>query len=199
MNLFTDPTLNLLPYDGTANYFGEIFNSMESIECFETLKNTIDWKNDEVKLFGKNYVTARKVAWYGSKPYRYTYSNTTKSALPFTEALLAIKHKVESISNEKFNSCLLNLYHNGQEGMGWHCDDERDLVKNAAIASISFGAERKFVFKHKSSKETKSIVLENGSLLIMKNETQDYWLHRLPPTQTIHSARINLTFRSFKD
>jgi alkylated DNA repair dioxygenase AlkB len=199
MNLFTDPSLNLLPYDGTANYYGEIFDPKLSVDFFKTLENTIDWKNDEVKLFGKKYITARKVAWYAEKPFIYTYSNATKTALNFTNELLEIKQKIEELSGQKYNSCLLNKYHNGQEGMGWHSDDERELVKNAAIASISFGAERKFVFKHRTSKETKSIILENGSLLIMKDEIQDFWFHRLPPTQTIQQPRINLTFRLFKE
>ena len=103
---------------------------------------------------------------------------------------------VEKETGETFNSCLLNLYHSGDEGMAWHSDGEKDLKKNGAIGSLSFGAERKFSFKHKETKETVSIQLEHGSLLVMKGATQTNWLHRLPPTKRINQPRINLTFRT---
>lgn len=103
---------------------------------------------------------------------------------------------VEKTSGVSFNSCLLNLYHNGEEGMAWHSDDERSLGKNTTIASLSFGAERKFCFKHKITKTTVSIMLGNGSLLVMKGATQTNWLHSLPKTKKVSSPRINLTFRN---
>ncbi len=121
---------------------------------------------------------------------------TTKQALSWTKELLELKNLCEQKSGETYNSCLLNLYHNGDEGMSWHSDGETDLKENGAIASLSLGAERKFAFKHKTSKETISIILANGSLLVMKDETQKYWLHRLPPTKQVHIPRINLTFRT---
>ncbi len=161
-----------------------------------SLLNNICWKNDEAIIFGKKILTKRKVAWYADKPFKYTYSKITKHALPWTEELLALKDLVEKRTSEKFNSCLLNLYHNGSEGMAWHSDDERDLKKNGAIGSLSFGAERKFSFKHKKSKETVSLILEHGSLLVMKGTTQTHWTHRLPPTKKTCKPRINLTFRS---
>jgi alkylated DNA repair dioxygenase AlkB len=129
-------------------------------------------------------------------PFSYTYSKVTKQAKPWTEALEKIKQEVEKKSGETYNSCLLNLYHSGEEGMAWHSDGEKDLKKNGAIASVSFGAERKFAFKHKDSKEKVEVWLENGSLLVMKGTTQSHWLHRLPPTKKIHSPRVNLTFRT---
>lgn len=109
---------------------------------------------------------------------------------------LIIKNSVEKASGETYNACLLNLYHNGNEGMGWHSDGEKDLKKNGAIASLSFGAERKFTFKHKEDKQIVSLQLELGSLLVMKGSTQSHWLHRLPPTTKIETPRINLTFRT---
>jgi len=199
MNLFseqTDPSYNWLPKDGIVNYFGSIYNLAESKEIFTRLMEEIVWKNDEAIIFGKLIVTKRKVAWYGEKEFAYTYSNTTKKALPWTPLLLALKKKTEALSGETFNSCLLNLYHSGEEGMAWHSDAEKDLKKNGAIASLSFGAERVFSFKHKQSKETVSILLENGSLLMMKDCTQSFWLHRLPPSTKILTPRINLTFRT---
>lgn len=156
-------------------------------------------ENDEVKIFGKQIITKRKVAWYGNQPFLYRYSNTSKTALPFTQELLAIKAVVEKISNETYNSCLLNLYHQGEEGMGWHSDAEPELKPNGAIASVSLGAERKFNFKHKITQEKKEILLHHGSLLVMKGTTQSFWLHQLPPTKKIKDLRINLTFRTIQE
>ena len=198
MDLFsneTDNTKNLLPQDGIVNYYGKQFDTNEANQYYESLLNTIDWKNDQALIFGKLIITKRKVAWYGDTDYEYTYSNTTKRALPWTTELLALKSSVEAITAEKYNSCLLNLYHNGTEGMAWHSDAEKDLKKNGAIASLSFGAARKFAFKHKATNQTVSLLLENGSLLVMKGTTQTHWLHRLPPSTRISTPRINLTFR----
>ncbi|RZK84181.1 MAG: alpha-ketoglutarate-dependent dioxygenase AlkB, partial [Pedobacter sp.] len=135
-------------------------------------------------------------AWYGDENYSYTYSRSSKTALPWTAELLELKSIAEQKTGTMFNSCLLNLYHNGDEGMAYHSDDEKALAKNSAIASMSFGAERKFLFKHKQTKETIATFLEHGSLLIMADETQTNWLHRLPPTKKISRPRINLTFRT---
>jgi alkylated DNA repair dioxygenase AlkB len=175
------------------------FNNQEANQFLSLLLNQIEWKNDEVKIFGKQIITKRKVAWYGSKPFLYRYSNSSKTALPFTDELLAIKTVIEKISNETYNSCLLNLYHQGEEGMGWHSDAEPELKQDGAIASISFGAERKFNFKHKITQEKKQIVLHHGSLLVMKGTTQRFWLHQLPPTKLIKEPRINLTFRTIQE
>lgn len=191
-----DPRINLLPADGIVNYYGKIFNQSESDSFYNRLMRNIVWKNDEAVIFGKHIVTKRKVAWYGDKPYEYEYSNITKRALPWTNDLLILKDQIEFVSKETFNSCLLNLYHNGSEGMAWHSDDEKDLKRNGAIASVTFGAERKFAFKHKLTKETVAFTLEHGSLLIMKGTTQTHWLHRLPPTTRVATPRINLTFRT---
>ena len=191
-----DPETNLLPQDGTVNYYGQIFNNERANHYYQKLLETIDWKNDEAIIFGKKILTKRKVAWYGSEGFDYTYSKTTKKALPWTKELLELKKLVEEKTGELFNSCLLNLYHDGNEGMAYHSDGEKDLKKNGAIASLSFGAERKFSFKHKTSKERVDLILQNGSLLIMKDQTQTFWLHRLPPTKKIFNPRINLTFRT---
>ncbi len=167
-------------------------------QYFSRLLATIEWKHDEAVIFGKHIVTKRKVAWYADRPFNYTYSNTTKQALAWTDELLQLKSLVERSTGECFNSCLLNLYHDGSEGMAWHSDGEKELKRHGAIGSLSLGAERKFAFKHKRSKETVSLVLEHGSLLVMQGVTQSHWLHRLPPTKKILSPRINLTFRSME-
>ena len=199
MNLFDNlpnPNYNYLPYAGTVHYFGKVLNREQSDDFMNKLMNNIDWKNDEAVIFGKRIITKRKVAWYGDQDFSYTYSNITKQALPWTPVLIELKAFAELHTGECYNSCLLNLYHDGEEGMAWHSDAEKDLKKNGAIASMSFGAERKFMFKHKESKETIALLLEHGSLLVMKNETQSNWLHRLPPTKKISTPRVNLTFRT---
>lgn len=190
-----DPHFNWLPKDGTVNYYGKILTKEEADYFYLNLLEKIDWKNDEAIIFGKKILTKRKVAWHGDKDFNYTYSKSTKTALPWSEELLLLKNKIEEKTGEKFNSCLLNLYHDGSEGMAYHSDAEKDLKKNGAIASLTLGAERKFSFKHKTSGERIDLFLEHGSLLIMKDETQTNWLHRLPPTKKIRTPRINLTFR----
>lgn len=202
MELFNeslDGKQNILPKEGEVNYFGAIISLAQAKNYREHLLTTIDWQNDVIHMFGKKIITKRKVAWYGDKPFKYTYSNTTKKALFWTKELMELKSKIEEITNESYNSCLLNLYHNGNEGMGWHTDAEKDLKKNGTIASMSIGADRKFVFKHKISKEKVALILKNGSLLVMKDQTQDYWLHSLPKSKLVRKSRINLTFRTIID
>lgn len=201
MDLFSqtpDKNKNWLPYDGAVHYYGKLMIKKQADFYLDRLLETIVWQNDEAILFGKKIITKRKVAWYGEKPYAYTYSNTTKYALPWTTELLELKRLIEDETGETFNSCLLNLYHNGDEGMAWHSDGERDLKKNGAIGSMSLGAERKFAFKHKQTKEKIELVLAHGSLLVMKDTTQTHWLHRLPPTKKITTPRVNLTFRTIE-
>ena len=187
---------NLLPKDGTVNYYGKLLNTEVANHYYDRLLNTIDWKNDQAIIFGKLIITKRKVAWYGDTDFEYSYSKIMKRALTWTPELIELKSLIETATGETFNSCLLNLYHTGEEGMAWHSDAEKDLKKNGAIGSLSFGAERKFAFKHKQTKETVSIKLEHGSLLLMKDTTQTHWVHKLPPTKLISRPRINLTFRT---
>ncbi|MES2003704.1 MAG: alpha-ketoglutarate-dependent dioxygenase AlkB [Bacteroidota bacterium] len=198
MDLFTNETgsSNLLPKDGIVHYYGTLFSIQQANALLEKLLTGIEWRNDEAIIFGKRIITKRKVAWYGDRDFEYSYSNTTKRALPWTEDLLLLKRITEEKTGETYNSCLLNLYHTGEEGMAWHSDAEKDLKRNGAIGSLSFGATRKFSFKHKQDKTTVSVVLEHGSLLVMKDTTQTYWLHRLPPTTRISKPRVNLTFRT---
>ena len=199
MNLFNDKFVNVLNKDGKANYYGKVMTTSEANTYYNLLLKNINWKNDEALYHGRRIVTKRKVAWYGDQGFLYTYSNTTKQALPWTNELIDLKRKTELITNSQFNSCLLNLYHDGNEGMTWHSDDEKSLGKNTVIASLSFGAERKFSFKHKRTRQTISLLLENGSLLVMRGNTQSNWLHSLPLSSKINHPRINLTFRTIID
>jgi len=203
MDLFSallDEPINILPHDGVVNYYGEIMPLSDSNYYFEHLLNTIAWRCDQALVLGNIIETKRKVAWCADtidgKSFNYSYSGVTKKSIPFTDELSALKNLVEQHTGENYNSCLLNLYHSGEEGMGWHSDNETDLKKEGAIASLSFGAERKFVFKHKFSKKRVNLPLKSGSLLLMKGTTQTFWLHQLPLTKKVHEPRINLTFRT---
>ena len=187
---------NLLPKDGTVHYYGKIFTEEQSEIYYVKLLNEINWQHDVVKIFGKEIITKRKVAFLGDEGISYKYSGKTKIAEKWLKFILEIKSTVEQISGEKFNACLLNYYHNGSEAMSWHSDNEKEILKHSAIASVSFGAERKFGFKHNFSKEEISLMLENGSLLIMKDKTQIYWKHKLYTNAKITLPRINLTFRT---
>jgi len=201
MDLFSndiDKNINLLPKDGVVNYYGMIMTSKEADHYLECMLDSIEWRNDEAVIFGKHIITKRKVAWYGDHPFEYTYSKTTKKALLWTKELLKLKTLVEERTGETFNSCLLNLYHTGEEGMAWHSDAEKELKKNGAIGSLSLGAARKFSFKHKQTRESLSLILEHGSLLLMKDTTQTHWLHRLPPSKPVKKSRVNLTFRTIE-
>ena len=199
MDLFSSEKIkNILPFDGVTNYHGIVLNKEQCDFYFDILMQKINWKNDEAIIFGKRIITKRKVAWYGESEYSYTYSKVTKKANLWIKELLDLKDIVEKESKETYNSCLLNLYHSGDEGMAYHSDGEKMMKKDGAIASLSLGAERKFSFKHKENKQRIDIVLERGSLLVMKQGTQTNWLHRLPPTKKVNSPRINLTFRTIE-
>ncbi len=188
-------TIQVLPFDGQAIYFGQQFTPQEEMELFNRLLQQVLWQHDQVRLFGKTHITDRKMALYGNKGHKYNYSGKTHEALPWIEPLLQLKAITETLTNATYNACLLNLYYSGNESMGWHADNEREMKVGGSIASWSFGVQRPFVFKHRKSGEKRSIELEPGSLLEMKGETQEYWLHQLPKRLRIASPRINVTFR----
>jgi alkylated DNA repair dioxygenase AlkB len=190
-----EPYINLLPIDGEAYYMDAFFSRNQAEAIFNTLMDEINWKNDELLIYGKKITTKRKVAWYGDEGIEYKYSKSVKRAISWTPGLIYIKNIIETSLNETFNSCLLNLYHNGSEGMGWHSDDEKELKQNGTIASLSLGAPRKFVFKHKVSKNKIEVWLKHGSLLLMQGTIQKNWMHCLAPSKNVTEPRINLTFR----
>jgi len=191
-----DSPTNLLPQEGEVFYYGSVFESTEADRICHQLLKQIAWQQDEAIMFGRKIITKRKVAWYGDRPFEYTYSRTTKQAIPWIPILLELKDVAQQHTGSTYNSCLLNLYHNGGEGMAWHSDDEKDLKKNGAIASLSFGAKRKFALRHKQTKEKVECFLEHGSLVVMQGATQTHWHHALPTTKKIHEPRVNLTFRT---
>ena len=189
---------NIINKDGIAIYYGLILNEETLPSIYTILFNKIAWQQDQIMMFGKAITTKRKVAFYADNQIDYTYSSVKKKGLPWTPELIQIKNLIESHTGARYNACLLNLYHTGEEGMGWHSDDEKEIILNSSIASLSIGAERKFAFKHKASKETMSIMLENGSLLEMKGAIQQHWWHSLPKTKKVGTPRINLTFRQMQ-
>ena len=197
MSLFpNEPRQNLLPIDGELYYYGSIFSISEANKWLHLLTQKVAWKNDEVMMFGKKIVTSRKVALYADNTTTYTYSKQTKQALAWTPELLLLKQIIEAKTAQTFNMCLLNFYHHGKESMGWHSDNESELQANGSIASLSLGAERKFMFKHKESKKIITLNLEHGSLLLMQGSIQQHWQHQLPPMAKVEAPRINLTFRN---
>jgi len=190
--------MNLLPKDGGATYIPGFFDPEHCAALFTSLQSTIDWKEDQLLMFGKLITTKRKVAWVGDAGCSYTYSGVKKFPQAWTADLLHIKHKLESLAHSTFNSCLLNLYHDGDEGMGWHSDDEKELDSAVPIASVSLGGTRKFAFKHKLDKTSVSLFLEDGSVLLMQPPTQEFWQHSLTKTKRAVAPRINLTFRAIR-
>ncbi len=197
MELFSiNEQTNLLPQDGIVHYYGTVLSRAVADVYLDKLLHQIQWQHDEAFIFGRHIITKRKVAWYADQDYSYTYSNRTKHALPWTPELRQLKTLAEQHTRETYNSCLLNLYHDGNEGMAWHSDDEKTLAPHSAIASLSFGAERKFSLKHRSNRTRVTLQLAHGSLLVMKGTTQQYWLHSLPKSTKILLPRVNLTFRT---
>jgi len=186
---------NILPQDGIALYYEKIVKDEQLEQFYEALLNNIQWENERVIMFGKEIITKRKVAFFSDPSISYRYASKTKIGMPWNSTLFTIKNWVESITKESYNACLLNLYHNGEESMGWHSDNEKEIITGSSIASLSLGANRKFSFKHKVSKETVSIELEDGSLLEMKGSVQTHWWHALLKSKKVTDARINLTFR----
>ena len=199
MNLFDEFDNNVLPFDGEVYYTQNFLPHSVQKTIFNKLLEKIPWKQDELILFGKKITTQRKIAFYSNEGINYTYSNSKKDSLPWFEELYDLKSKIENHCNTSFNACLINLYKDGSEGMGWHSDNEPELVKEGIIASLSLGATRIFDFKHIQTNSKTSILLESGSLLCMQGKTQKYWKHQLPKSKKIAQARINLTFRQIRD
>jgi len=191
--------VNLKLEDANVWYYPEFFSKAESERYYEIFLSETKWQQDDITVFGKSYKQPRLTALYGNNEKPYSYSNITMHPHTFTEELLEIKSKVETIVNEKFTTCLLNLYRDGQDSNGWHADNEKELGKNPVIASVSFGASRLFHLKHRYKPELKhKLDLESGSLFIMKGETQHNWLHQIPKTKKKVEIRINITFRILK-
>lgn len=186
-----------MPSTEQLQYHPLLFDSQEQSLLMNALQEEIPWKHEHIKLFGKTHPTPRLTAWHGDTHCVYKYSGVVNQPFPWTPSLLTIKTRIESLSNgATFNCVLLNFYRDGSDKMGWHSDDEKELGPNPSIASVSFGATRRFDFKHKTEAHNKfSIQLESGSLLLMQGDMQHHWLHQIPAQKRIQEPRINLTFR----
>lgn len=198
--ILTFPSGEPIP-DGEIVIYRDFFQKIESDHFFEELHNKISWQQNRIKMFGKEFDVPRLEAWYGDKGKSYAYSGILMNPLPWTPTLLLIKDKIEKVVKLEFNSVLVNLYRHGQDYVSWHSDDEPELGTNPVIASVSFGETRRFLLRHKYNKELEKVevILDKGSLLIMKGSTQHFWKHQIPKTSKKISPRINLTFRIIKE
>ncbi|MFE3868915.1 alpha-ketoglutarate-dependent dioxygenase AlkB family protein [Flavobacterium sp. LS2P90] len=197
-NDIPDPIFLTLP-DAEVIYYPHFFNKEEADSIYAELINEIPWQQDEIRIFGKTHPQPRLTALFGNEGKPYSYSNIKMQPHPWNLLLQKIKEKVERFSNTNFTTVLLNQYRDGKDSNGWHADNEKELGTNPIIASLSFGAERTFQLKHNSDKDQKkSILLEHGSLLLMKGTTQHFWKHQIPKTAKPIAPRINLTFRIIK-
>ena len=191
-------TDNLLPYDGLVNDLGIVIDYPSPL--FYNLVTELPWQEDIVTLFGKTHVTTRQIVWMGDSDIDYQYSGHTRQTIPWKDTVFHVKHHIEQKLldlgiDANFNSCLLNYYPSGEDGMGYHADDEKELGEQSIIASLSLGATRKFVFKHKKTQDKVELYLESGQLIVMHGETQNFWKHSITKTKKVTTGRISLTFR----
>jgi alkylated DNA repair dioxygenase AlkB len=190
-----EPIILHLP-DAEIIYYSHFFDKNEADAIFAKLTTEIPWQQDDIKVFGKIHPQPRLTALFGNDGKPYSYSNIKMQPHPWSLLLQKIKLHIESITKTNFTTVLLNLYRDGKDSNGWHADNEKELGINPVIASVSFGAERSFHLKHNTDKSLKkTIVLEHGSLLLMKGTTQHFWKHQIPKTAKPIGSRINLTFR----
>lgn len=187
--------LRLQMSDADVTIWRCLFDRQESELFFSMLSQNIFWKHEPIILFGKKVLQPRLTAYYGEKPY--IYSGITMQPLPWIEPLLEIKYRIEILTNQEFNAVLLNLYRDGSDSMGWHSDDEKEIVTGSAIGSVSFGVTRRFMLRRRDDRKIKiDLELAQGDYLVMRGETQKFWQHQVPKTAKKIGARINLTFRA---
>ena len=194
----SEPLILDLP-DAEIIYYPQFFDKEQADKIYTELLQEIAWQQDNITVFGKTHPQPRLTALYGNEGKPYSYSNITMQPNPWNTLLQKIKYLIESRTECQFTTVLLNQYRDGKDSNGWHADNEKELGTNPIIASLSFGAERVFQLKHNTIADAKkSIVLEHGSLLLMKGSTQHFWKHQIPKTAKPIGNRINLTFRSIK-
>ena len=184
--------------DAEIEYYPDFFSSAKANNLFLKLKNEIPWQQDTITVYGKTHLQPRLTALFGNEGKPYGYSNIVMQPHHWSPLIVFIKEEVEKVCNENFTTVLLNLYRDGQDSNGWHADNEKELGRNPIIASVSFGTERVFQLKHNKLELKQNIVLQHGSLLIMKGTTQHFWKHQIPKTTKPIGPRINLTFRIIK-
>src|SRR5512135_2217372 len=182
--------------DAEVLFYPAFFAAPEADRLLAELRDTTAWRQETMRLYGKDIAVPRLTAWYGDEGLRYTYSGIENVAIRWTAPLLEVKRAVEPPCGVTFNSVLLNYYRTGRDSVSWHADDEPEFGERPVIASVSFGGTREFQFKHKKCKDLRaSLELTHGSLLIMRGGTQANWLHQIPKTPRAVEERVNLTFR----
>ena len=180
---------------GWLEYFKDFLSEEERNSLFQSLYNDTPWQQGEIRIFGKFVKTPRLEAFYAEDGLNYSYSGQQLKVHEFTPLLLSLKEKIEAISEESYNSVLINLYRDGSDSNGWHADNEKELGINPIIASLSLGSERRFDLRHNSNSNKIQFILHPGSLLIMGGELQHNWKHQIEKSKRITQVRINLTFR----
>ena len=197
MDLFSEENQEFHLPDAHLIYIPNCFSKTEADTLFKSLRHNTNWQEDDITIFGKTYKQPRLTALYSENNKPYSYSSITMYPEPYTSEITNIKHKVEELANSHFNTVLLNLYRHGNDSNGWHADNEKELGKHPVIASVTFGEERPFHFKHRQIKDERhKLTLNHGSLLIMKGAMQEHWLHQIAKTKKEIGERINLTFRT---
>ncbi|TNE40793.1 MAG: alpha-ketoglutarate-dependent dioxygenase AlkB [Sphingomonadales bacterium] len=196
-NRKTNGSLDLALPDGDLRLFPAIDFAPTGKDMLSRLQASIPWRQESITLFGRTHAQPRLICWMGDAGCTYRYSGRTWHPEPWDSLVADLRSQVEGLTGERFNSALLNLYRNGSDSMGFHADDEPELGKTPVIASLSFGAERVMHFRHRHdhSLPTRKIALPDGSLLVMRGETQANWRHAIPKTRRPVGPRINLTFR----
>jgi alkylated DNA repair dioxygenase AlkB len=190
-----EPRLIELP-DADVRLWSRAFGATEADVLQRVLRDEIDWQQEEIVLFGRRHLVPRLVAWHGDPGSAYSYSGTAHEPRPWTPTLIAIRERIEALTDHTFNSVLLNRYRNGSDGMGWHADDEPELGRNPVITSVSFGATRRFKLRHRKRRDSvTTLELTHGSLLLMAGNTQHAYVHAVPKTAVVSGERINLTYR----
>ena len=184
--------------NGEYIYIPNFYEKAKADQYLKAFSENIQWKQESMNLYGKEIMFPRLTAWYGDSDKPYSFSGIKLDPNPWSQELLDVKSDIEPLSEVEFNSVLLNKYRDGNDSISWHTDAEKELGQNPIIASVNFGAERKFQLRHISSRERIDIVLKHGSLLIMKGELQHFWQHQVPKTKKVLTERINLTFRVIK-
>ena len=207
MDLFAENSQSLSPftvidkYNSTVTYQSLFVGTDKSNSLFDYFFDNLNWKNDSAVIYGKTIITKRKIVWFSDKNLDYNYSGLSRVGDgKWDDEVLKIKHKIEVLTGFTFNSCLLNLYHTGQEGMGWHSDDQNHLdLDNTAVAIVSLGAERFLKIRETKDKKIQNkVLLEKGSLLLMLGDTQKHYQHEIPKMLKVGEPRISLTFRTMK-
>lgn len=184
--------------DADVRLYRSVFSAAQSAKYLRALLADTSWEQHQLVLFGRRIAAPRLSAWYGDADAVYAYSGLQLSPQPWTALLNEIRQRVEALASARFNSVLLNRYRDGNDSMGWHSDDEPELGRNPIIASVSFGATRRFKFRHRKQGLRATLDLDDGSVLVMAGSTQHHWQHHLPKTKKALAPRINLTFRRVK-